>query len=69
MDTRKRPTSSADVRFTFVLLVVGGVVLVLGNALVSQLRAAAWTGAVLSGTIVLALVAASLYSVLQRRRR
>jgi uncharacterized membrane protein YvlD (DUF360 family) len=69
MATRKRRTSSADLRFTFVLLVVGGVIVVLCNALVSQLRAAAWTGAALSGTIVLALVAASVYSVMQRRRR
>jgi len=69
MATRQRRTSSADVRFTFVLLVVGGMILVLCNALVSQLRAAAWTGAMLSGAIVVALAAASVYSVIQRRRR
>jgi hypothetical protein len=68
-DTRKRRTSSADVRFTFVLLVVVGMILVLGSALVSQLHAAEWTSAVISGTIILALVAASLYSAIQRRRK
>jgi hypothetical protein len=61
--------SSADLRFTFVLLVVGGIVLVVGNALVSQLRAAEWKSAIISGTIILGLVAASLYSVMQRRRK
>jgi uncharacterized membrane protein YvlD (DUF360 family) len=67
--TRKSRTSSADLRFTFVLLVVGGVVLVLANALVGQVRAAEWTSATISGTIALALVAASVYSVIQRRGR
>jgi predicted MFS family arabinose efflux permease len=66
--TRKKRVSSADLRFRFVLLVVGGIVLVLGNVLVSQLRAAEWTSATISGTIILALVAASLYSVIQKRR-
>ena len=66
--TRKRRPSSVDIRFTFVLLVVGAIVLVLGSALVSQLRAAEWTGATISGAIILVLGAASLYSVIQRRR-
>jgi len=66
--TRKRRTSSADLRFTFVLLVVGAIVLVLGSVLVSQLRAADWTGATISGAFILALAAASLYSAIQRRR-
>ena len=66
--TRTRRTSSADLRFTFVLLVVGGIVLVLGSTLVSQLRAAEWTSATISGAIILVLVAASLYSAIQRRR-
>jgi hypothetical protein len=68
-DPRKRRTSSADLRFTFVLLVVVGMILVLGSALVSQLHAAEWTSATISGTIILALVAASLYSAIQRRRQ
>jgi hypothetical protein len=66
--TRKKRTSSADLRFTFVLVGVGGIVLVLGGALVSQLRAAEWRSAAISGGIILALVAASLYSAMQRRR-
>jgi uncharacterized membrane protein YvlD (DUF360 family) len=66
--TRKRRTSSADIRFTLVLLVVGAIVLALASALVSQIRAAEWTGATVSTAIILALVAASLYSVQQRRR-
>ena len=66
--TRKRRASSADLRFAFVLLVVGVIVLVLGSALVSQIRAAEWTGALISGATIIALVAASLYSVHQRRR-
>jgi len=66
--TRKRRTSSSDLRFTFVLLVVAGMLLVLGSALVSQLRAGEWTSATISGAIILALVAASLYSAIQRRR-
>ena len=67
-DARRRRTSSADLRFSFVLLVVVGTILVLGNALVSQLRAAEWTSATISGAIILVLVAASLYSAIQRRR-
>jgi uncharacterized membrane protein YvlD (DUF360 family) len=66
--TRKRRTSSSDLRFTFVLLVVAGMLLVLGSALVSQLRAAEWTSATLSGAIILALLAATLYRAIQRRR-
>ena len=66
--TRKRRKSSSDLRFTFLLLVVAGILLVLGSALVSQLRAGEWTSATISGAIILALVAASLYSALQRRR-
>ena len=65
--TGKRRTSSADLRFTFVLLVVVGIVLVLGSALVTQLRAAEWTSATISGGVILALVAVTLYSVFQRR--
>jgi uncharacterized membrane protein YvlD (DUF360 family) len=68
MGTRKRRTSSTDLRFTFVLLVVAGVLLVLGSALVSQLRAAEWTSAAISAAIILALVAACWYSAIQRRR-
>ncbi len=68
-DRRKKRTSSADLRFTFVLLLVVVMILVLGSALVSQLREAEWTSAMISGTIILALVAASLYSAIQRRRR
>jgi hypothetical protein len=68
-DTRKRRTSSADLRFTFVILVVVGMILLLGSALVSQLHAAEWTSAMISGTIILALVAVSLYSAIQRRRK
>jgi uncharacterized membrane protein YvlD (DUF360 family) len=51
-----------------VLLVVAGVLLVLGSALVSQLRAAEWTSAAISAAIILALVAACWYSAIQRRR-
>ena len=65
---RKRRTSSTDLRFTFVLVVVAGILLVLGSALVSQLRAAEWTSATISGAIILALVAVSFYSAIQRRR-
>jgi hypothetical protein len=68
-DTRKKRTSSADIRFGFVLVVVVGMILVLGSALVSQLHAAEWTSAMISGTIILALVAASLYSAIQKRRK
>jgi hypothetical protein len=50
-----------------VLLVVVGIVLVLGSALVTQLRAAEWTSATISGGVILALVAVTLYSVFQRR--
>ncbi len=64
----RRRRSSADLRFTFVLLVVLAIVLVLGGALVNQLRAGEWTGATISAAIILVLVAASLYSVKQRRR-
>jgi hypothetical protein len=41
--------SSVDLRFTFVLFVVGAIVFVFGSVLVSQLRAADWTGATISG--------------------
>jgi len=67
-NTRRRRTSSADLRFAFVLLLVVVTILVLGNALVSQLRAAEWTNATISGAIILSLVAVSLYSAIQRRR-
>jgi hypothetical protein len=67
-DQRHRRTSSADLRFAFLLLVVAGIVIVLGGALVSQLRAAEWTEAMVSGAIILALVGVSLYSAIQRRR-
>jgi small neutral amino acid transporter SnatA (MarC family) len=67
-ESRRRRTSTADLRFTFVLLVVAGAILVLGSALVSQLRAAQWTSAAVSGAIILFLVAVSLYSASQRRR-
>lgn len=67
-NTRKRGTSSADLRFTFVLVVVVVIVLVLGRALVTQLRAAEWTSATVSGGVILALVAVTLYSAIQRRR-
>jgi hypothetical protein len=67
-DGRKKRTSSAELRFTFVLVVVAGMSLVLGSALVGQLREEEWRSAAISGTILLVLVAASLYSVVQRRR-
>jgi hypothetical protein len=66
--THRRRASSADLRFGFVLVVVAGIVALLGSALVSQTRAAQWTSATVSGTIILVLVAASVYSVIQRRR-
>jgi hypothetical protein len=66
--TRKRGTSSADLRFTFVLVVVAVLVLALGSALVTQVRAAEWTSAAISGGVILALVAVTLYSAIQRRR-
>ncbi len=64
----RRRRSSADLRFTFVLLVVLAIVLVLGGALVNQLRAGEWMSATISATIILVLLATSLYSAKQRRR-
>lgn len=66
--TRKRRASSADLRFAFVLAGVAGIVVVLGSALVSQIRAAAWPSAAISGAIIVALVLAAAYSAIQRRR-
>jgi hypothetical protein len=66
--TRRRRASSADIRFTLVLLGVGATILALGSVLVSQARAADWTGAAISGAIVLVLLAIGAYSVVQKRR-
>jgi len=64
----RRRTSSADIRFGLVLLAVAGILLLLGGVLLGQLRAADWTGATVSGGIAFVLLAASAYSVVQKRR-
>jgi hypothetical protein len=66
--TRPRRASSADIRFTLVLLALGAVVLALVSVLVEQLRAADRTGALISGGVLVALLAVGGYSIVQRRR-
>ncbi len=66
--TRHKRTSSADIRFRFVLVIVCAIVLALGSLLVGQVREADWSAASISGAIILVLVAASIYSVIQKRR-
>jgi len=65
--TRTRRASSAEVRFTILMIGVGALVLVLSSALWTQARDGNWTGAAISGGIVIALLAAAIYSVRQRR--
>ncbi len=67
--TRKRRASSADIRFTFVMIAVGALVLTLGSVLLTQAREGHWKGAAISGGIVAVLLAVTIYSVRQRRRR
>jgi hypothetical protein len=64
---RRRSASSADLRFTFVLLVLGAILLLFGAVLVGQIRDEAWTGATVSGGVILALVAVTIISIRQRR--
>jgi len=66
--TRKRRASSADIRFALVVIAVGALVLVLGSVLLSQARDGDWKGAAISGGIVIALLAVTIYSGIQRRR-
>ncbi len=66
--TRKRRASSADIRFTFVMIAVAALVLVLGSVLVTQARDGDWKGAAISAGIAIVLLAVTVYSVLQRRR-
>jgi len=65
--TRNRRSSSAEVRFTILMIGMGALVLVLISALWTQARDGNWTGAAISGGIVIALLAAAIYSVRQRR--
>jgi hypothetical protein len=66
---RTRRTSSADIGFGFLLIALGAVILVVGSALVAQVREADWRGAGISGGIIVVLFAIGLYSAWQRRRR
>jgi uncharacterized membrane protein YbhN (UPF0104 family) len=65
--TRNKRASSAEVRFTVLIIGIGALVLVLGSALWTQAREGNWTGAAISGGIVIALLAATIYSLRQRR--
>jgi hypothetical protein len=65
---RRRRASSADIRFTLVLLVTGAILLALGSVFAGQVREADWIGASISGSVALLLLAIALYSVVQRRR-
>jgi hypothetical protein len=67
--SRPRRASSADIRFTLVLLALGAVVLVLASALLSQLRDGDGRSAAVSGGLLLLLLAVGAYSVGQKRRR
>lgn len=65
---RKRRASSADIRFTFVMIAVGALVLALGSVFLTQARDGDWRGAAISAGIAVVLLAVTVYSVLQRRR-
>jgi hypothetical protein len=67
-EARPRRTTSADLRFGFALVFVAAVLLVLGTVLAGQLREADWKGAAISGGLAAALLAISLYSIVQKRR-
>jgi hypothetical protein len=66
--TRTRRASSADIRFTLVMVVLAAIVLALGSLLVSQARGGDWKGAAVSGGVVIVLLAIGAYSVVQKRR-
>ena len=65
--TRNRRASSADIRFTILMIGTGALVLVLSSALWTQAREGNWTGAAISGGIAIVLLAATIYSLRQRR--
>jgi uncharacterized protein (DUF983 family) len=67
--TRRKSSSSADIRFTFVLVGLGAVVVFIASVLVGQARVADWTGVAISGALIVALVAIGVFSVFQKRRR
>ena len=67
--SRRTRSSSADIRFTFLMIGLGAVVVLIGGLLVGQARAADWTAAAISGALIIALVAIAIYSGMQRRRR
>ncbi len=66
--TRARRASSADIRFTLVMVVLAVVVLLLGSLFVSQIREGARKDAAISGGIVGVLLAIGGYSIVQKRR-
>lgn len=66
---RARRASSADIRFTMVMVALGALVLVLVSALLGQVRQHDWKDAAISGGIALALLGVGVYSAFQRRRR
>ena len=66
--TRKKRASSADIRFTFIMVALGAFVLTLGSVLLGQAREGDWAGAAISGGVVIVLLAIGSYSVVQRRR-
>lgn len=67
--TRRKHTSSGDIRFAFALLVLAVIVIFVISVLVGYVRAADATGAAISAGLVLALLAVAAYSVVQKRRR
>jgi FtsH-binding integral membrane protein len=64
---RTRRASSADIRFTLVIIAVGALALALGSVLLAQVRERDWRAAAISGGIVVVLLAVTIYSVRQRR--
>jgi uncharacterized protein (DUF983 family) len=64
---RTRRASSADIRFTLVIIAVGVLTLALGSMLLAQARGGDWRGVAISGGIVVVLLAVMIYSIRQRR--
>jgi hypothetical protein len=67
--SRPRRTSSADIGFGFLLLVLAAVLVVLATVMVEQVREANWTGAAISLGVALVLLAVGAYSVFQKKQR
>ncbi len=65
--TRKRRASSADIRFTLLMIAVGAFILGLGSVCLTQILDRDWRAAAISGGVVVVLLAVSIYSARQRR--